>query len=227
MPCPMRFGPEPRMSTLSPVRRAHLVLVLVGRVVVRRLGLELGAARVDGLERGAHAGGEPRGAHVAPRATPHSHASCASEKPRRLARRQSRRSCRRSPISAEVRRAPRRSAGSGRGTTGRPWWRSASASTLMPRRSAASSWNGRSGVAMAAWRDELVVGRARRARPRPGRSSGPSRPCSSERMRLLQRLGEGAADGHGLADRLHLTCRARPGVPGNFSNAHRGTLVTT
>jgi hypothetical protein len=43
---------------------------------------------------------------------------------------------------------------------------------------------------------------------------------------LLQRLLEGAADGHDLADGLHL--RGQPGIgPGNFSNAKRGILVTT
>jgi hypothetical protein len=43
---------------------------------------------------------------------------------------------------------------------------------------------------------------------------------------LLQGLLEGAADGHDLADGLHL--RGEPGVGGgNFSNAKRGTLVTT
>ena len=39
------------MITLSPVGRHDLVVVLVGRVVVRRLGLELGRAGVDRLER--------------------------------------------------------------------------------------------------------------------------------------------------------------------------------
>jgi hypothetical protein len=41
-----------------------LVLVLVGRVVVRRLGLELGGAGVDGLEGRPHPGGEAGGAHL-------------------------------------------------------------------------------------------------------------------------------------------------------------------
>jgi hypothetical protein len=45
-------------------------------------------------------------------------------------------------------------------------------------------------------------------------------------QRLLQRLGERAADGHRLADRLHLGAEHRR-WPGNFSNAQRGTLVTT
>ena len=45
-------------------------------------------------------------------------------------------------------------------------------------------------------------------------------------QRLAQRLLERPPDGHDLADRFHL--RAELGVrPGNFSNAKRGTLVTT
>jgi hypothetical protein len=43
---------------------------------------------------------------------------------------------------------------------------------------------------------------------------------------LLQRLLEGAADGHHLAHRLHLGGQAVVGL-GNFSKAKRGTLVTT
>ena len=46
-------------------------------------------------------------------------------------------------------------------------------------------------------------------------------------QRLLQALRERPPDRHHLADRLHLRCRARPVVPGSFSNAHRGTFVTT
>jgi hypothetical protein len=43
---------------------------------------------------------------------------------------------------------------------------------------------------------------------------------------LLERLLEGAADGHHLADRFHLRGQARIGR-GNFSKAKRGILVTT
>ena len=50
MPCPIRFGPPPRMMILRRVRRPRLVVArLVGRVEVRRVRLELGAAGVDGL----------------------------------------------------------------------------------------------------------------------------------------------------------------------------------
>ena len=54
MPWPIRFGPEPRIITLglSPRRTSDSVgLRLPGGVVVRRLGLELGRAGVDRLER--------------------------------------------------------------------------------------------------------------------------------------------------------------------------------
>ena len=86
---------------LRPVAGAHLVLVLVGRVVVRRLGRELRRARVDRLERDAHACVEAARRARRPPARDHSHASCASPKPRRLARRQSRAGHRRrSPSSA-------------------------------------------------------------------------------------------------------------------------------
>ena len=45
-------------------------------------------------------------------------------------------------------------------------------------------------------------------------------------QRFLQRLLEGAADGHHLAHRFHLRGQARI-APANFSKAKRGILVTT
>ena len=59
----MRFGPEPRMMTRGRSDGTDLVLVLPGRVVVRREGGELGGAGVDGLVRRQDAGGLPCGAH--------------------------------------------------------------------------------------------------------------------------------------------------------------------
>ena len=62
MPCPMRFGPPPRiMIFFLPV--APLVLVAVGRVVIRREGLELGGAGVHEPVGGDDARGFARGAH--------------------------------------------------------------------------------------------------------------------------------------------------------------------
>ena len=58
-------------------------------------------------------------------------------------------------------------------------------------------------------------------------SSKPSTPTGLQAAQgLLQRFLEGAADGHHLADRLHLRRQAESAV-GNFSKAKRGTLVTT
>ena len=56
MPWPMRLGPEPRITTGGAVAAADLVprpraRPLPARVVVGRLGLELGGAGVDRLER--------------------------------------------------------------------------------------------------------------------------------------------------------------------------------
>ena len=51
-------------------------------------------------------------------------------------------------------------------------------------------------------------------------------PISSERRRLVQRLLEGAADGHRLAH--DFICGPSVGsTPGNFSKAQRGILTTT
>ena len=72
-----------------PRERRDLVLVLVGAVVVRRVRGELGRARVDRLVGDAHAGREPRGAHGVGVDASQRYASCASEKPSRLACRQS------------------------------------------------------------------------------------------------------------------------------------------
>ena len=49
MPCPIRFGPGPEDQHGRLLPRLHLVLLVVGRVVVRRAGGELGGAGVDGL----------------------------------------------------------------------------------------------------------------------------------------------------------------------------------
>ena len=54
-------GARAEDDDLRLVAGADLVLVLVGRVVVRRVGIELGRAGVDGLERGPDPGGETSG----------------------------------------------------------------------------------------------------------------------------------------------------------------------
>ena len=49
MPCPIRLGPEPEDQHRRLLPRLHLGLLVVGGVVVRRAGGELGGAGVDGL----------------------------------------------------------------------------------------------------------------------------------------------------------------------------------
>ena len=144
---------------LAAGRWAHLALVLVGRVVVRRVGVELGAAGVDGLERGDHAGRLAAAPHFAGRHAPEvAELRVAEAEPLGPAPRGGG-SCPRSrPRSAP--HALRRSPGSGRGTTGRPSsWRRAA----RPRsRGAAPLRDGRRGRA---WRSRRAA-RARRRRVR-------------------------------------------------------------
>ena len=221
MPWPMRFGPEPRISTL---RRPEcdLVFVLVGRVVVRRLRLELGAAGVDGLEGGSHAGGR-RAARTSPSGTDQSQASCASAKPELLGAAPGG-PCR-GPDLGEDRsllgdgedliEEPRVDLGASR----RPPRRA------MPRRSAP-----RAGTAGPACRSRPAGAAPRRSRRRGARSAGsqarPSRPSSSERKAFWNDSGNVRP----MAIASPTDCievPSTPGVPGNFSKAHRGTLVTT
>jgi hypothetical protein len=54
----------------------------------------------------------------------------------------------------------------------------------------------------------------------------PTRAVLEAAQRLVERLLEGAADRHDLADRLHPGGERVVGA-GNFSNANRGILVTT
>ena len=67
---------------------------------------------------------------------------------------------------------------------------------------------------------ELVLGRLGRVAVQAGTA------LLERAHRLLQRLAEGAADGHDLAHRLHAGAE-RASAPGSFSKAHRGILVTT
>ena len=199
LPDAVRPGAEDQHLLPAGVR--DLVLVLVGGVVVRRRGLELGRAGVDGLERGAHAGRQPGRPHVGLGHRP---------QPRRAGRRRTRGAwpgARRGgpspskPISASAARSS---------TMARIWSRnhgstlvrSASTSTVMPRRSAASSWNGRSGVPMAARLRSSSSSRSSSAAS-PG-SQRQAEPAVLEAAhRLLERLGEGPADRHRLPHRLH------------------------
>ena len=78
----------------------------------------------------------------------------------------------------------------------------ARSSTGTPRRSSDSSWKSRSGVAIATSLEQL--GRPDVVDGRLGGVGVEAGPALLERAhRLLQRLGEGAADAHDLAHRLH------------------------
>ncbi len=78
--CPGRCGsgPEPRMTTLGAIAPSHLAgpaAPLPARVEVRRLGLELGGAGVDRLERALAAERAPRGRPRSRRSSCRNHGS--------------------------------------------------------------------------------------------------------------------------------------------------------
>ena len=89
MPCPIRFGPLPRMMHRRLGARLDLGLLVVGRVVVGRQGRELGRAGVDGLEDRAHPERPPHAADDLVGRCRSARAIWASEKPCRLASRSS------------------------------------------------------------------------------------------------------------------------------------------
>ena len=186
-----------------PIRRLHLVGVLPRRVVVRRARGELGGARVDGL-----VGGVPRRRPIGRRrpdapSTPQRWASWASEKPRRLARRQSARVRSASGSGRRGAGAPRRSPASGRGTTRRCGSAAWTSSTADPASEQLADLEDRargSGTAIAA-SSASVVGAP--TRPRRGRRRGRGGPARASAAPSAA-LGEGAPDRHHLADRLHL-----------------------
>ena len=228
MPCPIRLGPLPRMTTFFFGVRLRLADLLVGAVHVRRERLELRRAGVDALV-GRH---EPaRRAAAAGRAasgTPRMPAISTSPKPARLSVRS---------------RSGRHLAGT------RPPARPACSSTISanccrnqgsilrqlvhvldrssrgraPRRPPTSADRSAPRAACAARR------RRRRRRPRrAGPNSRPVRlPSSSERTRLQERFLEGAADRHRLADRLHLRRQRAVGLAGTSRSSSAGYLTTT
>ncbi len=85
---------------------------------------------------------------------------------------------------------------------------------LTPRRSTASSWKGRSGVAMAACREQFVVGQLVEQRL-AGVAVQAEATLFERAQALLQRFRERAADRHRLADRLHLRTE-HPGGAGEL-----------
>ena len=229
----MRLGPPPRITTFLRVGRLVLALgraeavVLVGRIHVRASATRTRRRRCRCACRPARtpsACGARR--RPPPRSCRPASASRASEKPICFSRSQPDASS-----SAGRRGAPR-----------------SSASTMLldaleepavvtcrrpgsPRSTARGGRPGRSPAGGPA-----SASPARRG-PRPcWRRCWPSRDLDlveagqaglQRAQRLLHRLGEGAADRHRLADRLHRGGQQRLGVPGNFSKVKRGILVTT
>ena len=195
MPWPMRLGPEPRMITAGFVARRDLALLVVGGVEVRRLRGELGGAGVDRLVDRADAERVPHLADDVLAQARGSRRSAASEKPCRLA----------SASSSG-------SSSLGRGQlvgdlldqeelVDEPRVDLRGLEDLLGGGARADGLH--DGV------DPAVGGHAR-----PRRSSSALSPgvagegelaalLLQRAQRLLQRLGEVAADGHGLADRLH------------------------
>ena len=198
MPWPIRFGPLPRMITAGLVARRDLGLLVVGRVVVRRQRGELGGAGVDGLVDRPDAERVPHAAHdVLGR--------CRAA--RRSARRRSRAAwpaAAASGVERRRRRATSRATSlmqqrSGRGTTGRCRSPRAPRSTVAPARSASlhdAAAGRRAATACAASSSALSPGS-------PAQANDGVR-LLQRAQRLLQRLGEVAADRHRLADALHV-----------------------
>jgi hypothetical protein len=101
----------------------------------------------------------------------------------------------------------------------------ARSSTLMPRRRAASSWKGRSGVPVAARASSSASSSSSRAAS-AGSQLRPARPCS----RLRSAFCSDSGNVRPMAMASPTDCMdvpSTPGLPGNFSKAQRGTLVTT
>ena len=202
---------------------------LVGRVEIGRRRVELGGAAVDALEHrpdaepqavrahlllGDAAGQrlasaswtmpEParrRLAHLALRHGPSASASCASrasEKPIAFNRRM--------PAASRGRPSSRKLLLGGddlrpaaRGTRGRSRRSALIRSTVKPCRSASAATSSRSGVGRASAFSISAGSAFSSSRIR----SSPHRPVLQPAQRLLQALGEAAADRHHLADRLH------------------------
>ena len=217
MPWPMRFGPPPRMTTFLRSDGPRLVGRragegrLVGRVHVGGGRGELGRAGVDALVDRAHVERAAQRARPPPRVMPASvgearvgeaHAPSAAEGVRR--RRQADARAPSSSVSTIVRdllEEPRVD------LAGLVDLLDARCRGAWPARPCSS----RSGVG--------VPSAARMAflsspwpRPAISISSRPVRPVSSERSAFCSNSCEGAADRHGLADRLHRRGQRRLGA---------------
>ena len=205
----MRLGPEPRMIDAGALGGPDLVLLLVGRVVVRRERLELGRAGVDRLEGRPHAVRQPGRPHVGlARAAQVGQLRVGEPEPL-------------GPAAGRLDRAqvPPRSGAA------RP--RCASSCADEPRVDAGAGHHLVDARTPAQGRlhleDAVGRGHARSDRAAPstgiaverslGRVGVEARPALLERaQRLLERLAEGAADGHDLAHRLHAGAQAPVGA---------------
>ena len=228
MPWPMRFGPPPRIMILRRVgrrrprtpprrssrgrgwrprtrrRRCRRACRPGGRRAARAVRADLGLGRRRAAARAAR-----------------------SEKPLRLSARRrvavERRERRRATIAAPRAPGPRSAPGT-RGRCATASW------TSLERQAGAERVGdvaaGGPGPACAARRAARCARRRRRAAASAIGVEAVDADLEAA-QRLLQRLLEGAADGHHLADRLHLRGRARSSAPGNFSKVKRGILVTT
>ena len=217
MPWPIRFGPEPRMMHGRPLARRDLGLLVVGRVVVRRRGGELGRAGVDGLVDRPDAEGVPDAAHDR-LGQPAQRAELGVGEAVPLGPPQQARA--QLGGGRDLARRSRRSARSGRGTTGR--CRSPRApARRSPRRGAPAA----------------PPGAARRSagqRPRSSSSTSPGSPRPVERRARPARARSAFCS---ASVKLRPIAIASPtlfivvvsvgSAAGNFSNANRGTLTTT
>ena len=226
MPWPMRFGPGAEDDDPRPVRRADLALVLPRRVVVRRLGGELGGARVDGLVRRLDAGRLAGARARRPRRTSQRWASWASRS-----------------RAAWPAATPGRRGRSGPAELGErvallddrqhlveeP---DVDAARLVDRLDGHAAPQQLADLEDAVGRrdgdrrQQLVVARAPPARSSAGSQLSPRRPCSSERSAFCRLSGN--VRPIAITSPTDCICvPSTPDVPGSFSNAQRGILVTT
>ena len=122
MPCPMRFGPEPKNDDLGAIAGCDLA----GRLPRSSSDTACRPRIRRHRYRPSYRSGSTPAARTScgdrgPVAVCHRYASCSSLKPWRFARRQSARPMLARPTPARGERVLRRSPASGRGTTGRPW----------------------------------------------------------------------------------------------------------
>ena len=202
------------MMTFSRSRRSDLALVLVGAVVVRRLGLELGAARVDGLVGDLDTRSEARGADLVLAELPEVAELCVAEPdalgppPRPPVHRRER------GLTAPERREVLALLDDRQHLVQEPRIDPGRLVDLLERHAATQQ---RLDLEDPVGRRDRGPGEQLRRRHlvelRLGRVAVEAATTLLERThRLLERLGEGPPDRHDLADRLHLGAEGRLGT---------------